>query len=115
MYVMQKGTGAERSAQISSEAIAVTYLDAPKPMLHDVSDTVLYDIFYEAGTQAGGYMVALENLARRQGDNKSAHFWASQRRGMMDERDSVSASDRNARIAFKVKWDRMGTGNEPRP
>lgn len=88
--------------------VSITYLDAPKPTLNDVSDTVLYDIFYESGTQAGGYMVALENMAHMQGDDRSARLWAERRRAMRRERDSVRPFDRNAQIAFKVKWDRIG-------
>lgn len=88
--------------------VSVVYLDAPVPALDDVSDTVLYDIFYESGTQAGGYMVALENMARRHGDDRSARLWAERRRAMMDERDEIRSFDRSAQIAFKTKWDRMG-------
>lgn len=88
--------------------VDIAYLDAPRPTLDSVSDTVLYDIFYESGTQAGGYMVALENMARRHGDDRSARLWAERRRAMMDERDEVRPFDRGAQIAFKIKWDRMG-------
>ncbi|MBT1160913.1 hypothetical protein [Bifidobacterium sp. SO1] len=88
--------------------VDIAYLDAQRLTLADVSDTVLYDIFYESGTQAGGYMVALENGARRHGDDRSAQLWAERRRVMMDERDEVRPFDRGAQIAFKIKWDRMG-------
>lgn len=88
--------------------VSITYLDASKPTLNDVSDTVLYDIFYESGTRAGGYMVALENMAHMQGDDRSARLWAERRRAMRRERDRVCPFDRNAQIAFKVKWDRIG-------
>lgn len=75
--------------------------------LDDVSDTVLYDIFYESGTQAGGYMVALENLARRNGDVQSADQWRMRNLFMRHERDAIEADDRCAQIAFKNKWDRF--------
>lgn len=36
------------------------------------SDTVLYDVFYETGTQLGGYLVAAEREAEKRGANARA-------------------------------------------
>ena len=93
-------------SQLNEDKDSVAALDDVEG-LDDVSDTVLYDIFYESGTQAGGYMVALENLARRNGDIKSAELWRTTNLCMRRERDAIEADDRRSQIDFKNKWDRV--------
>ena len=71
----------------------------------DYSDTVLYDVFYEAGTMLGGWLFSLERKARENGDYRTARLYENERLSMSVDRDSVDPFDREAQIAWIKKWD----------
>lgn len=70
----------------------------------DYSDTVLYDVFFETGTQLGGALVALENQADLAGDEAEVERWGAERRKMRAERRAISGRDRAAQIEAIRSW-----------
>ena len=73
--------------------------------LEDLDDTVLFDIFYESGTMLGGWLVALKDKAREQGDSSAMKRWDDEHGRLIEERNQVDAFDRATQIACKLKWD----------
>lgn len=70
----------------------------------DYGDTVLYDVFYEAGTYYGGVLVALSDQAEARGDHNRVRALLDQRIALRRERASVDPDDRDAQIACIEKW-----------
>lgn len=70
----------------------------------DYSDTVLYDVFYEAGTMLGGWLSARQMAALKRGDIASAQKWEQARFALDDERSKVDPHDRAAQIAKIKEW-----------
>jgi hypothetical protein len=70
----------------------------------DYSPTVLYDVFYEAGTQLGGRLAALERQDR-DADPFRATAWRDERRNMRREREAIGVDDRDAQIAAIERWN----------
>lgn len=70
----------------------------------DYSDTVLYDVFYEAGTMLGGWLIAAKREAEARGDLATAHKLDMEHFALLDERDEVGARDRATQIAKLKKW-----------
>ncbi|MDV6239362.1 hypothetical protein R3J22_07460 [Trueperella bernardiae] len=70
----------------------------------DYGDTVLYDVFYEAGTYYGGVLVALSDQAEARGDHSRVRTLLDQRIALRRERASVAPDDRDAQIACIEKW-----------
>lgn len=68
------------------------------------SDTVLFDVMYEAGTYLGGCLVELERRAEAEGDADSATRWAQEDLELARERRGVDARDRQAQIAALLRW-----------
>ena len=76
-----------------------------------LSDTVLYDVFYEAGTMVGGALVASWRQQFR-----DEHF------SVNHERNAVAARDREGQIAWILRWEarreelrRAADGDDTRP
>lgn len=70
----------------------------------DYGDTVLYDVFYEAGTYYGGVLVALSDQAEARGDHSRVRTLLDQRIALRRERASVDPDDRDAQISCIEKW-----------
>lgn len=70
----------------------------------DYSDTVLYDVFYEAGTMLGGWLSAAQDRAESRGDEREAKALFQEQLDLNLERDSVDARDRVAQITKIKKW-----------
>ncbi|WP_263476211.1 hypothetical protein [Mobiluncus mulieris] len=70
----------------------------------DYSDTVLYDVFYEAGTMLGGWLVAAKREALARGNIAAVAEYEAEHIAMLDERDDVGAFDRVAQIAKIEQW-----------
>lgn len=68
------------------------------------SDTVLYDVFYETGTQLGAHLIRLERAARAASDPEQASRWRDRRLSRADERDNVGGADRDAQISTLIRW-----------
>ena len=107
------------AAFVTSIVICVMYHDAYERMgrlkmatatqrtlrLEDLDDTVLFDVFYESGTMLGGWLVALKDKAREQGDSNALKRWGNEHDRLLEERNRVDAFDRDTQIACKLKWD----------
>lgn len=70
----------------------------------DYGDTVLYDVFYEAGTYYGGVLVALSDQAEARGDHSRVRTLLDQQIALQHERASVDPDDRDTQIACIEKW-----------
>lgn len=68
------------------------------------SDTVLYDVYFEAATQLRAHLVRLERAAVAAADDEQAARWRARRFAVADERDNVDATDRAAQIAALTRW-----------
>jgi hypothetical protein len=71
------------------------------------SDTVLYDVFFEAGTMLGGSLVEAERQARAGGDEEVADAHRQVRYAMVRARRRVGATDRDAQVAAIEEWGRQ--------
>lgn len=71
----------------------------------DYSDTVLYDVFYEAGTMLGGWLTEAQDRAEAQGDKSLAVVLFQEQLELVRERDLVYARDRATQIAKIKKWE----------
>ena len=70
----------------------------------DYGDTVLYDVFYEAGTYYGGVLVALADQAEAYGDESRVQELVDKQIALQQERQGVDPDDRDAQIACIEKW-----------
>lgn len=70
------------------------------------SDTVLYDVFYETGTQLGGYLVAEERAAASRSDAVTVAKLRERRAALRSQREGVAGSDRVVQSALIEEWKR---------
>lgn len=70
----------------------------------EYSDTVLFDVMYEACTYLGGCLVELERRAEAAGDTAAKKRWAQEDMELERERRGVDARDRQAQIAALLRW-----------
>lgn len=70
-----------------------------------LSDTVLYDVFYEAGTMVGGALVASWRRAEAAGDQVAAQQFRDEHFSVNHERNAVAARDREGQIAWILRWE----------
>lgn len=70
--------------------------------IESLPDSVLYDVFYEAGTMLGGMYVARMRAAR---DPDARKRWQRALIGLDLERSSIRADDREGQIEAKRRWD----------
>lgn len=70
--------------------------------IDSLPDSVLYDVFYEAGTMLGGVYVARMRAAR---DPDARKRWQRALIGLDLERASIRADDREGQIEAKRRWD----------
>ncbi|MDN6798431.1 MAG: hypothetical protein L0L50_03835 [Propionibacterium sp.] len=87
-----------------------------------LSDTVLYDVFYEAGTMVGGALVASWRRAEAAGDQVAAQQFRDEHFSVNHERNAVAARDRQGQIAWILRWEarreelwRAADGDDTRP
>ena len=73
--------------------------------LEELEDSVLYDLFYEAGTILGGYQLDMEMTARADGNPELAEQLDEERRRLRRERADIAYDDRAGQIACKLAWD----------
>ncbi len=71
------------------------------------SDTVLYDVFFEAGTMLGGSLVEAERRARAAGDEEAAAAHRQASYAMVRARRGVEATDRAGQVAAIEEWGRQ--------
>lgn len=72
----------------------------------DYSDTVLYDVFYESGTQLGGRLVALMDQAEAAGNHDARTRYQLRKLEIGAERAEVLPTDRAAQVAAILRWQR---------
>lgn len=84
--------------------------DVPEWGLEDLTDSVLYDVFYESTTMLAGRMLAQQRLAAGQGNRYREHWARMNRYGLLSDRDRVDPTDREALVRTKRMNDsnRMG-------
>lgn len=73
--------------------------------LEELEDSVLYDLFYEAGTILGGYLLDQEMKAQSDGNPELAKQLDEERRLLRRERSNIAYDDRTGQIACKLAWD----------
>ncbi len=86
------------------------HIDVPEWGLEDLTDSVLYDVFYESTTMLAGRMLAQQRLAAGQG-NRYREYWARMNRyELLSDRDRGDPADREALVRAKRTNDsnRMG-------
>lgn len=69
-----------------------------------MSDTVLYEVFFDRSTQLGAMLVSRYDRAEAIGDLDAAGAWRSRHFAVRDEREAVDALDRNAQINQIFAW-----------
>lgn len=70
----------------------------------DYSDSVLYDVFYEAGTMLGGWLSSAQDKAEAEGNDALARQFFAEQLNLNRERAGVDAHDRVAQIEKIKKW-----------
>jgi hypothetical protein len=71
-----------------------------------IENVVLYDMFYEAGTQLGGVLIALQDQAEAANDKSLAAQWHTEDLEMGRGRAAVRVDDRQAQISTMLGWQR---------
>jgi len=66
-----------------------------------IDPVVLYDMFYEMGTQLGGHIIA---MARTSNNEAERTYWYHRLRAVDDERDSIDWRDADAQILAIERW-----------
>ena len=72
--------------------------------LDEYGDTVLYDVFYEAGTQLNGVLVELQRKASAEGDETAAAAWLQRGIELGRARRLVGGADRVTQIEQIRAW-----------
>lgn len=72
--------------------------DVPEWGLEDLTDSVLYDVFYESTTMLAGRMLAQQRLTAGQGNRYREHWARMNRYGLLSDRDRVDPTDREALV-----------------
>ena len=70
----------------------------------DYSDSVLYDVFYEAGTMLGGWLSSAQDKAEAEGNDALARQFFAEQLNLNCERAGVDAHDRATQIEKIKKW-----------
>lgn len=86
------------------------HIDVPEWGLENLTDSVLYDVFYESTTMLAGRMLAQQRLAAGQG-NRYREYWARMNRyELLSDRAGADPADREALVRAKRTNDsnRMG-------
>lgn len=73
--------------------------------LEGVEPTVLYDIFFEAGTRLGSRYVELADRAEASGDVQSEEFWNRKHSELNQYRLGVDAHDLQEQKRCYVAWN----------
>ncbi|PWG62643.1 hypothetical protein [Bifidobacterium callitrichidarum] len=74
--------------------------------LEELEDSVLYDLFYEAGTILGGKLFKLRQEAKAAGNLQLAEDYRNEAREMRRIRESIASNDRESQIRYKNQWDK---------
>lgn len=67
-------------------------------------DVVLYDVFAEAATQLGGWLVDEERKAEAAGDHVLAAAWEAEWFAVADEKKAIGPTNREGQAAAIVRW-----------
>lgn len=70
-----------------------------------LDDAAMYDVFYEAGTKLGGWLVALGRQAKAKGDEAASAKWMAEHIALNRERAAIDPNDRAAQIAAIERWN----------
>lgn len=68
-------------------------------------DVVLYDVFAEAATRLGGWLVDEERKAEAAGDQVLAAAWEAEWFAVDDEKKAISPTNREGQAAAIVRWN----------
>lgn len=71
----------------------------------DWDDVVLYDVFAEAETKLGGWLVARQDAAEEASDVQLAAAWEAEHFALRDERRAVGATNREGQAAAILRWN----------
>jgi hypothetical protein len=66
-----------------------------------IAPTVLYDMFYEMGTNLRGFILAMERFATDEADQA---YWEHRRINIHNERQAVDPHDRVSLIEVMERW-----------
>lgn len=72
--------------------------------LEEYSDFALYEIFYEAGTELGGTLTALEIAMQKNKNQKRYESLLQEHLQINRDRFQVNNKDRNTQIRFIKRW-----------
>lgn len=82
-------------------------LSKPVMSYETAPTSVLYDIFYEAGTRLGAAYITLERRARKAGNTVKADEYRKQQIALDMERAAVDPHDRASLIRHMEDWNRL--------
>ncbi|MDK6788067.1 hypothetical protein ACRQFD_06465 [Actinotignum sp. GS-2025c] len=71
------------------------------------SDTVLYDVFYEAGTVLGSRYISLSRQARLAGDEPREVAYRGKYVELVEQRNAVAGNDRAEQIRCINSWNAL--------
>lgn len=81
-------------------------------------DVVLYDVFAEAATRLGGWLVNEQDKAEDAGDADLAAAWEAERFAVRDEKKAVGPRNREGQAAAILRWnarrEEIDAGSGPR-
>ena len=69
------------------------------------SDVVLYDVFAEAATRLGGWLVHEQRKAKEAGDLELASAWEAERFAVVDEKRAIGPMNREGQAAAILRWN----------
>lgn len=72
--------------------------------LEELSDTALFDVFYEAGAHLIGTLNTERRAATTAADDARVEALTVEIRAIMDARREIDPKDRSAQIAFVNQW-----------
>ena len=72
--------------------------------LDQYDDFTLYEVFYEAGTELGGALTALEDIMLNRHDQKSFEALQKEHNQINRDRMHVSKADRESQIRYIREW-----------
>lgn len=73
--------------------------------LNVLEPSVLYDVFYEAGTRLGGVYVALADKAQSEGDAEAEQRYINAHHELMATRRSIEAGDQEQQTHYIQVWN----------
>ncbi|NEG96330.1 hypothetical protein GFD17_06110 [Bifidobacterium sp. SMB2] len=77
----------------------------PTPMMENLDDSTLYDVFFESGTMLGGYLQSLMDSAEASNDDDAYRRWFAESLELNRHRMNTKHSDREEQIRLKREWD----------